>query len=72
MKKLIVAIVLCLAPFLELFAQADKQNTNLNIEGQIVVSTNGKAIFYNMGGPAIKFIFQKFALSVNMLPLSKV
>ena len=53
------------------FSQTENQKANLNIEGQIAATTNGKAVFINMGGPAIKFVFPKFAFAINILPSFK-
>lgn len=38
------------------------------MEGQLVAATDGKGVFLNAGGPALKFHFKKFAISVNMMP----
>lgn len=53
-----------------LLAQNENQ-TSFNIEGQIAVTTNGSALFINLGGPAIKFVFKKFAIAANFLPSLK-
>jgi|GEM_PF-2355123 len=49
-------------------ASQTDQSFSVNIEGQIAVSTDGKGVFINAGGPALKFSFEKFAFSVNMMP----
>jgi hypothetical protein len=45
--------------------------SGLQLEGQIAAATNGQALFINMGGPALKFIFPKIAFSINMVPSLK-
>ena len=55
-----------------MFSQAEnKPKASFNIEGQVAVTSNGKAIWYYMGGPAIKFNFSKFSLSIGMFPSLK-
>jgi hypothetical protein len=49
------------------FAQTEPK-TQFNIEGQIAITTNGQGIFYNMGGPNVKFNFSKVSLAINMMP----
>ena len=41
------------------------------MEGQIAATTNGEAVFLNMGGPALKFSFSKIAASLSMIPSLK-
>ncbi len=71
MKTLNFVIAFCMVMLSTSYAQTDNQNYSLKIEGQIAVTTNGKAAFINMGGPGVKFVFPKFAVSVNMLPSLK-
>jgi len=65
MKKLL--LLLLLSAQLPVSAQSENA-VSLNIEGQIAASTDGKGLFINAGGPALKFSFEKFAFSVNMMP----
>lgn len=48
-----------------------KPEPSLNMEGQFAVTTNGKAIWYNMGGPSVKFGFKNVAFGVSMFPSLK-
>lgn len=50
-----------------LFAQ-NKEVVSASITGSVMVSTDGESLFYNMGGPGIKFTKDQFYISVNMLP----
>jgi len=52
-KKLTIIIALLIIFCPVIFAQVDKQHFNMNLEGQLVVTANEKALFINMGGPAI-------------------
>ncbi len=54
------------------FSQEESKHTNLNIEGQFVITSNGSAVFLNFGGPAVKFSFNKFACSLNFMPSLRV
>jgi len=49
------------------FAQS-KPSTDVSFSGAFMVSTDGKSVFYNMGGPSIKMTKDKWYLSLNMLP----
>jgi hypothetical protein len=54
-------------------AQTDKQITDkkfaLSFDGQIVVATNGDAVFTNFGGPGLRMKPSKsLAFAINMLP----
>jgi hypothetical protein len=44
------------------------EKSRVAIDGQVALSTNGNALFFNMGGPGTKFSFKHFAVSVNMIP----
>jgi hypothetical protein len=44
---------------------------SFNMEGQLGVTSNGKALWYNMGGPAIRFNFSKLSFSIGMFPSLK-
>lgn len=46
----------------------EEQKSSLNIEGQIAAATNGKDLFVNFGGPALKFNFSKIAFAWNFMP----
>ncbi len=71
MNKLYVlslALTLCSA---QVFSQTEpKRNprTKLEIDGAIAMSTDGKAVYFNMGGPGINFTVSKLQFSINMLP----
>lgn len=60
-----------------LFVHVSKAQTEtkavplFNIEGQLAITTNGKALWYNMGGPSIKFNFKKVSFSLGMFPSLK-
>ena len=41
------------------------------VEGQLAVTTNGKAVFMSIGGVSLKFIFKKFTVGINMGPALK-
>lgn len=56
--------------FLSVFvcnAQSEKK-VSASLTGAVMVSTNGKSVFYNMGGPAVKVVHKKWSASLNMLP----
>ncbi len=46
----------------------EEQKSSLNIEGQFAVATNGKDVFVNFGGPALKFNYTKVAFAWNFMP----
>jgi hypothetical protein len=71
MKKITAFVILTVGICTIAIAQQEDKTASLNIEGQIAVTTNGKAGFLNIGGPAIKFSFTKFTFSLNMLPSLK-
>ncbi len=71
MKKIIITLAVLMIKSTASFAQTEIQPATLNIEGQIAVTTNSKAIFVNFGGPALKFNFKKIAFAINMLPSLK-
>jgi hypothetical protein len=71
MKKLITIIVFACFNQKGISQEENKTEPLLHIEGQIAVTTNGKAVWYNMGGPSLKFSFKKFAFSVSMFPSLK-
>ncbi len=61
-------LVVCLMfTTISAFSQ-EKQESSLNIEGQIAASTNGKDVFVNFGGPALKFSYPKIAFAWNFMP----
>jgi hypothetical protein len=68
--KLIYCLFFLLA--VSAHSQEEPKPASLNIEGQIAVTTNGKAAFINVGGPAIKFSFKHFAFAVNFMPSMRV
>jgi hypothetical protein len=71
MKKITIITALLIASCYSIFAQTEKQTTNLTIEGQIAMTTNAKALFVNLGGPALRFNFAKFSLGATMFPTIK-
>lgn len=71
MKKIIGIIVLCCFVHMAISQTGNNTETLLNIEGQIALTTNGKAIWYNMGGPSLKFSFKKLVFSISMFPSLK-
>ena len=71
MKKLTVIITLFIIFCSVIFAQVDKQRFNMNLEGQLMATANTEALYINMGGPAIKVIFTRFSISINMYPSFK-
>lgn len=38
------------------------------IEGQVALTTNGKGVYLNLGGPGVRFTFANFALGFNLMP----
>ena len=60
-----------LSPFLFFSQDKEKVNPLCNIEGQIAVTTNGKAFWYNMGGPTFKWSFDNLALGLSFMPSLK-
>jgi hypothetical protein len=65
--KYIYLLILSLIMNCLVFSQ-DEPKASLNIEGQVAISTDGKGVFVNMGGPNIKFNFSKFIFAINMMP----
>jgi hypothetical protein len=65
MKHFLLLLIAALS--MSLTAQTE-QSVSLNLEGQLAASTDGKGLFINAGGPALKFSFPRFAFSVNMMP----
>jgi len=48
---------------------AQKTNTiSATITGSAVVSTDGKSVFFNMGGPGIRVAKKDWMASINLLP----
>ncbi len=65
MKQILISLtILFNCP---IFGQ-NEQRTQLNIEGQAAITTDGKGVFFNMGGPSLKFNFSKFNVAINMMP----
>ena len=54
------------------FSQTESTPSVLSLEGQVAVTTDDKAIFVNVGGPAIKLGFSKIAFAINMFPSLKI
>ena len=67
MKKIVFLIALILVS-VSAHSQSEQKQTSFNLEGQIAVATDGKGVFFNMGGPNVKFNFSKFSLAINMMP----
>ena len=72
MNKIILVAALLLADCAGIIAQNVQQTNHLNIEGQIAMTTNAKALFVNLGGPALRFNFQKFSVGVTLFPTLKL
>jgi len=45
-----------------------KPEISTTITGAVMLSTDGKSVFYNMGGPSVKVSFKKWFAAYNMLP----
>jgi hypothetical protein len=71
MKHITIITLLLVVACPALFAQTEKQPAKLNLEGQIALTTNGEALFFNMGGPSLRFNFPKFAFGATMFPSLK-
>src|SRR5689334_5393795 len=69
--KTFTSIAIGLLAVSNLFAQTENK-TQFGIEGQIAATTNGDGLFLNIGGPALKFVFSKFAVSINMVPSVRI
>lgn len=56
--------------FLNSFSIKAQQTAEVkfNLEGQLAATTDGRGIFINVGGPAVKFNFKKVAFSLQMMP----
>ena len=68
--SIIVVFQIFLAP--GLFSQSgSKPRTAFNLEGQVAATSNGKAVWYNMGGPSVKFNFSKIGFGIGMFPSLK-
>lgn len=51
------------------FAKAQtKPTTDVSFSGALMVSSDGKSVFYNMGGPSIKITYKKWHVAAYMLP----
>lgn len=59
LKMLLIALMLSVAIPSVLFAQK-------KVEGQVALTTNGRGVFLNFGGPGVKF-FQGL-LGINLMP----
>ena len=56
-------LVFCLMfTLISAFSQ-EEQKSSLNMEGQIAATTNGKDLFFNLGGPTLKLNYPKFAFA---------
>jgi hypothetical protein len=64
--RYILPILLC---FFSLSSSAQsKPSTEVSFAGAVMISTDGKSVFYNMGGPSVKLTYKKWSGSVNMFP----
>ncbi len=70
MKRIIIASLCFIILSNHSFAQAGNgsKKTSFTVEGQVAVTTNGKAIYLNFGGPCMKYSFKKIAFSIGMMP----
>lgn len=68
MKKFIIALM----SLNSLLAVGQEVNPatkfTFNIEGQIALTTDGKGMYMNLGGPALKFNFKHLTLAANLMP----
>jgi hypothetical protein len=71
MKKITFLIVLLIVACAGIFAQTVQPTNHMNIEGQIAMTTNANAFFVNLGGPVIKFNFQKLSIGGTFFPSLK-
>ena len=55
--------IICLTAF----SQTDKKFST-SLTGTVMVSTDGKSVFYNMGGPGVKLSGKKWSTSLCMIP----
>ncbi len=66
-RFLSLTLLLFLFSIAHLSAQK-KEMTSASVMGSVMVSTDGESVFYNMGGPGIKFTKDKLSIGFNMLP----
>jgi hypothetical protein len=71
MKKITLTAVLLITVCTGILAQTEQPTNHINIEGQIAMTTDAKALFVNLGGPAIRFNFQKFSIGGTFFPTLK-
>jgi hypothetical protein len=71
MSRSTIMILLFIGICPMLFAQSEKQSVTMNLEGQFIATANAEALFLNIGGPALKFSFPKFSISIDMYPSLK-
>lgn len=69
-RKYVIAAAIALAG-LTAAGQEAKSNFNVGLEGQVAVTTNGKSVFANMGGPCLKLSLRQAALGLSMFPSLK-
>ena len=69
---MIVRILLFAFSFLflsvEQVSAQKKEVVSASITGAAIVSTDGKSVFFNMGGPGIKVAKKDWMASINLLP----
>ena len=69
---LIIILFLLIVLSFSVFSQTETMpKAAFNLEGQIAATSNGKAVWYNMGGPSIKFNFKKIGFGIGMFPSLK-
>jgi hypothetical protein len=62
-SALILFSIICLTGF----SQSTKK-LSASMSGSVMLSTDGKSVFYNMGGPGIKLSAKKWSTSISMIP----
>jgi hypothetical protein len=68
MNKIRLSIILLLA-VIQISAVAQKKSiVSASITGSVMLTTDGSSLFYNMGGPGVKFTKNNWMLGINMLP----
>jgi hypothetical protein len=68
MKKNVFLICTVVSSLFSVVGQIEQANAKFNFEGQVAATTDGKGVFFNMGGPNVKFNFSKFSVAINMMP----
>ena len=50
------------------YMAASQVSAGFYMEGQVAVTSDGRGVFTNFGGPGLKFHFNPFTLSFQMMP----